>query len=382
MDIEENGTVSNYQIYPSVIRSRERMTYRNFNRILDGDETLIRKYRHIYSDLQLMADCSERIRKHRFENGAMDFDREESEIVLNEKGKVVDIKPRERFFAERMIEDFMVCANETVARHMKWMEYPCLYRIHEQPPVKKMREFVRVATIMGYPWKGNIQEVYPKQLQNMLEDAKDTEAFPVISSWMLRSMSKAKYDPNCIGHFGLGLQEYLHFTSPIRRYPDLIVHRMLRKYFFGQCLDLDAMKEDQLKMEDYARQTSGRERDAVECERDVDDMKKAEYMESHVGQVFSGIISGITGFGLFVTLPNTVEGLAHVNDMTDDYYKFSSESFMMIGERTGRKYRIGQTVQVKCIGASRYTKSVDFVILHKEERQHDKTHRRKPKSKA
>lgn len=381
MDIDKDGNVFNYQLFPSIIRSTERMTYNNVNRILAGDYRLITKYKHIYDSIIAMAQLSEIIRNKREGNGSIDFEKPEAIIELNEQGKIADIRVRERHYAEKMIEDFMVTANECVAKHMKWLEYPCLYRIHEQPSLKKMREFVRIAKIMGYTWNGGIQSVYPKQFQELLNESRNTDAYPILSTTMLRSMSKAKYDKTCVGHFGLALNEYLHFTSPIRRYPDLIVHRMLRKYGFEQCIDTEQLEHDILLLEDMAQQTSYQERNAVDAEREVEDMKKAEYMETQVGKIFNGIISGITNFGVFVELPNTIEGLVHVSEMRDDHYNFSQEAYAMIGQRTHKMYRIGQKVKVKCIKASRFTQSVDFAFVEKE-RGHGKGYRRKPKGKA
>lgn len=381
MDIDKDGNVFNYQLFPSIIRSTERMTYNNVNRILAGDYRLITKYKHIYDSIIAMAQLSEIIRNKREGNGSIDFEKPEAIIELNEQGKIADIRVRERHYAEKMIEDFMVTANECVAKHMKWLEYPCLYRIHEQPSLKKMREFVRIAKIMGYTWNGGIQIVYPKQFQELLNESRNTDAYPILSTTMLRSMSKAKYDKTCVGHFGLALNEYLHFTSPIRRYPDLIVHRMLRKYGFEQCIDTEQLEHDILLLEDMAQQTSYQERNAVDAEREVEDMKKAEYMETQVGKIFNGIISGITNFGVFVELPNTIEGLVHVSEMRDDHYNFSQEAYAMIGQRTHKMYRIGQKVKVKCIKASRFTQSVDFAFVEKE-RGHGKGYRRKPKGKA
>ncbi|MDD6467901.1 MAG: ribonuclease R [Erysipelotrichaceae bacterium] len=383
MDIDTEGNVFHYQIFPSIICSTERMTYNNVNRILSGDYQLITKYKHIYDSLIAMAQLSEIIRQKRKQKGSIDFDTREAKIILNDKGKVSDIKVRERGIAERMIEDFMITANECVAKHMKWLEYPCVYRIHEQPSLKKMREFVRIAKLLGYPWNGGIQNVYPKQFQELLENSQNSIAYPVLSTSMLKAMSKARYDRNCIGHFGLALNEYLHFTSPIRRYPDLIVHRMLRKYGFDQCIDTEQLENDILLMDDIADQTSLMERNAVDAEREVEDMKKAEYMESQVGKIFTGIISGITNFGIFVELPNTIEGLIHVSELKDDYYSFSQEAYAMIGERTKKMYRMGQKVKVKCIKASRFQKSVDFIFVGKDEKtRNGKSYRRKPKSKA
>ena len=236
--------------------------------------------------------------------------------LVDEDGDPVDIVPRERGEAERIIEDFMILANESVANHTRWLEIPSLYRVHEAPDAERIRDLSRITRILGYVLKGSAESIHPSALQKCLAWFKDQESFPVVSTIMLRSMSKARYDSKCLGHFGLGSEEYTHFTSPIRRYPDLIVHRMLHKYSFNTELDLTKRFNDEILMEEIGMQTSVLERRAVDAERDVEDMKKAEFMEMFVGTVHEGIISGITKFGCFVQLANTVEGLVHVSNTT------------------------------------------------------------------
>ena len=366
MEIDRTGNVMNYRIFPSVINSNERMTYTNVNKILSGDAKTQKAYPHLLKmclDMKVLAGI---IRRRREGLGAIDFDSREAKILVDEKGKPKDIVLRERGEAERIIEDFMIAANETVATHMKWLETPSMYRIHEAPEPKKMREFARIAKTLGYTFKGGIQDVHPKQLQALLDEARGQDNYFVLSSFMLRSMQKARYDNRCLGHFGLGLKEYLHFTSPIRRYPDLIVHRMLRKYIFTSSEDVDKMKQDEQWCEQAAIQASERERNAVDAERAVDDMKKAEYMENYIGQRFAGVISGITKFGMFVELDNTVEGLVHISSMEDDYYHYDEVSHSLIGEHTANVYRMGQKVQVRCIDANRFKREVDFALLTKK----------------
>lgn len=369
MEINRKGEVQNYRIFPSVINSNERMTYTNVNAILAGDAKVQKKYPHLLKmclDMKVLAGI---IRRRREGLGAIDFDTREAKILVNEKGKPTDIVLRERGEAERIIEDFMIAANETVATHVKWLETPSMYRIHEAPEPKKMREFARIAKTLGYTFQGGIQNVYPKQLQSLLDEARGQDNYSVLSSFMLRSMQKARYDNRCLGHFGLALKEYLHFTSPIRRYPDLVVHRMLRKYVFTQCEDVNKMKEDETLCETAAYQASERERNAVDAEREVDDMKKAEYMENYIGKRFAGVISGITKFGMFVELENTVEGLVHISSMEDDYYHYDEVSHSLIGEHTANVYRMGQKVQVRCTDANRFKREVDFELLTKKKRK-------------
>lgn len=363
MDIDNNGKVVNYSIYPSVINSNERMTYKDVNLILENDEMICNKYNDIKDKFLLMHELSLIIRHNREQNGAIDFEKEESKIIVDKKGRVVDIVLRERKESERIIEDFMVLANETVAKHTKWLEIPTLYRIHEQPKLKKLETFARFASVLGYKFKGSLATIRSNELQKCLDYFKDENEYPIVSTLMLRSMAKAKYDPKCLGHYGLGLEEYCHFTSPIRRYPDLIMHRALRKYCFDKCIDPEVIKNDELLMEELALSTSDAERRSTEAERSVDDMKKAEFMQSHIGEVFDGVISSVVNFGFFVELPNTIEGLVHIRDMSDDYYKFNQSDLSLVGERTNNVYKLGQIVKVKCVRASKEEKSVDFILV-------------------
>lgn len=372
MDIDKKGNVMNYRIFPSVIKTAERMTYKKVNEILAGDVQAQKEYPHLLKLCMYMKVLSDIIRKRREGLGAIDFDTREAKILVNEKGKPTDIVLRERGIAERMIEDFMIAANECVAMHVKWLETPSMYRVHESPEPKKVREFARTAKTLGYTFQGGIQSVYPAQFSNMLKEAKGNENYSVLSSFMLRSMQKARYDNRCMGHFGLALKEYLHFTSPIRRYPDLVVHRMLRKYVFTQCEDAEKMKKDETWCENAANQASIRERIAVDTEREVDDMKKAEYMERYIGCVYEGIISGITKFGMFVELENTVEGLIHISSLEDDYYHYDETSKSLIGEHTANVFRMGQKVTIKCIGADRFKREVDFQLMTKKKKRKNK----------
>ena len=370
MEINRKGTVIDYQIYPSVINSDERMTYTAVNAILEGDEQVQKQYPHLLKMCLDMKVLSGIIRKRREKLGAIDFDTNEAKILVNEKGKPVDIVLRERKEAERIIEDFMIAANETVAAHVRWLEIPSMFRIHEQPEPKRIREFARIAKTLGYTFTGGIQNVYPAQLQAMLKEAKGEDNYSVLSTFMLRSMQKARYDRRCIGHFGLALKNYLHFTSPIRRYPDLVVHRMLRKYFFEGLQDSEKMARDEQWIEDAAYQASERERNAIDAERAVEDMKKAEYMEGRIGRQYDGVISGITRFGLFVELANTVEGLVHISTIDDDYYHYDDETKCLIGEHSANVYRMGQRVRVVCVAANRFKREIDFELVVKKKKKH------------
>lgn len=373
MEIDKKGETMNYKIFPSVIKSHDRMTYKKVNGILAGDAKLQSEYPHLLKMCLDMKVLSGIIRKRREKLGAIDFDTREAKILVDEKGNPTDIVLRERGESERIIEDFMIAANECVATHMKWLEIPSMYRIHESPEPKKIRDFARTAKSLGYNFQGGIQNVYPAQLQSLLKEAQGQENYFVLSSFMLRAMQKARYDNRCLGHFGLALKEYLHFTSPIRRYPDLIVHRMLRKYVFQANENLEMMKKDETWCEAAANQASERERNAVDAERTVDDMKKAQYMENYIGHIFEGVVSGITKFGMFIELDNTVEGLVHISTLEDDYYQYDEMSKSLIGEHTAMVYKMGQKVRVKCVDANRFKREIDFeVVVKKNKRKRKK----------
>jgi ribonuclease R len=362
MKIDAKGNTVSYKVYASVINSTERMTYHNVNLILDGDEEMCAKYQHLGTLFTDLRDCADAIRARRVRQGAIDFDTPEAEIKVDENGNPTDVVLRQRGHAERMIEDCMIAANCAVANQMKWAEVPCVYRIHEEPEAKRVKMFIRTSAVLGHRFIPRKSTLHPKEFQTYLDGLKDTPEYPVLSMMMLRCMSKAKYDPACVGHFGLAEKEYLHFTSPIRRYPDLVVHRMLRKYIYEGCTDEAEMKKDFQLMADDAEQSSIRERESQDAEYDCDDMKKAQYMEKFVGETFTGIISGVTGFGFYVQLPNTIEGMVRLNDLHDDFYEFNEDRMELIGQRTRRVFRIGMEVKVLCAGTSRDLGQVDFMI--------------------
>ncbi|MEF9967350.1 MAG: ribonuclease R [Longicatena sp.] len=366
MDIDKKGNYMSYKVFPSIIKSHDRMTYTKVNEILAGNMKAQSEYPHLGAMCIDMKVLSNIIRRRREKLGSIDFDTKEAKIIVDDNGKPTDIVLRERGEAERIIEDFMIAANECVATYTKWLEVPSMYRIHETPEPKKMKELARIVKSLGYNFQGNIQNVYPKQLQELLRSAKGQDNYDVLSSFMLRSMQKARYDNRCIGHFGLALKEYLHFTSPIRRYPDLAVHRMLRKHVFEASENIKKMENDEKWCEIAAQQSSDRERNAVDAERIVDDMKKCEYMEAYVGHIFDGVVSGITKFGMFIELENTIEGLVHVSTLEDDYYHYDDMSKSLIGEHSANVYKMGQKVRVKCVGANRFKREIDFEVLAKK----------------
>ena len=382
MEFSFSGNLLDYRIVESVINSNERMTYSNVNKILDEDEVLLKEYEHCADKFFIMYELANKIRYDREERGAIDFDTTESKFKVDENGKVLDISKRERGEAERIIEDFMIAANECIATHMKNLDLPCLYRIHEQPEPKRVREFMAISRTLGYPFKGNANNVYIKEYQRLLANAKGTDEYSILSTFMLRSMSKARYDVNCVGHFGLGSEFYTHFTSPIRRYPDLIVHRSIRKYIFNHKLDPEVLANDLIKLEDIAIQTSNQERNAIDAERAVEDMKMAEFFEDKIGNEYEGIITSVTNFGMFVELPNTVEGLVHISNLWDDYYYFDKEHLSLIGELKHRTYRLGDHVRVKVQNASKRTSTIDFVVVNKKKKEQKKKIFDKPTKKT
>ncbi|WLR50499.1 ribonuclease R [Bacillus tianshenii] len=368
MEIDHQGTVVNHEIFQSVIKTNERMTYKDVNSILeDQDEELRKKYAELVPMFEDMEDLAAILRKKRFDRGAIDFDFKEAKVLVGSEGEPTEVVIRERSVAERLIEEFMLAANETIAEHFHWLNVPFMYRIHQDPDAEKLQRFFEFITNFGYVVKGKANDVHPRALQEVLETVQGTPEETVISTVMLRSMQQARYEPQNLGHFGLSTEFYTHFTSPIRRYPDLIVHRLIRKYLLEKKLDPATQEEWAGKLPDIARHASEMERRAVDAERDTDEMKKAEYMMKHIGEEFEGIISSVTNFGLFVELPNTIEGLVHVSYLTDDYYRFDDRQFAMIGERTGNVFRIGDAITVRVLDANKDERSVDFEIVGMKE---------------
>ena len=363
MEINKSGDVVAHEIFQSVIKTNERMTYRDVNKILeDEDEELIKKYENLVPMFRDMAALAKTLRGKRMDRGAIDFDFKEAGVIVDEEGKAVDVKLRERSVAERLIEEFMLAANETIAEHFHWMDVPFIHRIHQDPDESKLQNFFEFVANLGYAVKGTADNVHPQALQKVLEEVKGTQEDMIISKLMLRSMQQAKYDPQSLGHFGLATDYYTHFTSPIRRYPDLIVHRLIRTYLVEDKLDYKTRKHWKDQMPEIARHSSEMERAAVDAERETDDLKKAEFMQDKVGEEFEGVISSVTSFGMFVELPNTVEGLVHVSSLTDDYYHFHEKQFAMIGERTGNVFRIGDEVTIRVTNVNLDERVVDFEI--------------------
>ncbi|MDM5250108.1 MULTISPECIES: ribonuclease R [unclassified Lysinibacillus] len=364
MIIDANGNVISHEIFQSVIKTTERMTYKDVYKILEEqDKELMARYEPLVPMFKHMAELSNILRTKREMRGAIDFDFKESKVIVDEDGWPIDIELRERTVAEKLIEDFMLAANETVAEHFHWMNVPFLYRIHEDPKPEKLQRFFEFVTNFGILIKGTGNTVHPKALQDVLKAIEGMPEEPVISTMLLRSMQQAKYYPESLGHFGLSTDFYTHFTSPIRRYPDLIVHRLIRTYLINKDTSRETVAQWGMAMDEIADHTSERERRAVDAERDTDALKKAQYMSDKIGEEFEGIVSSITNFGIFVELPNTIEGLVHISNMTDDYYRFDDRQMIMIGERTNRQFRIGDEVTVRVANVIIEESSIDFEIV-------------------
>ncbi|GIP05614.1 ribonuclease R [Paenibacillus lautus] len=371
MEFNEQMKVVKHDIFTSVIRTKERMTYNNVRKILvDEDPELIERYGDLVEDFRLMRELALKLRNRRMRRGAVDFDFVESKVIVDENGKPVDIVKRERSIAEQIIEEFMLAANETVAEHFHWMKVPFIYRIHEDPDQEKLQNFMAFAANFGYHVKGRGNAIHPRALQSLLDDIQGTKEQTVLSTMMLRSMKQAKYDAESTGHFGLAAEYYSHFTSPIRRYPDLVIHRVIREVLENGG-SLNESRHEQLagRMADIAQQSSERERVAVDAERDTEALKKAEFMLDKVGEEFEGIISSVTSFGMFIELENTVEGLIRLSAMTDDYYHFDEGHMALIGERTSKVYRIGDDVKVRVANVNMDEHTIDFEMVDMKPRR-------------
>ena len=370
MEIDAEGKVVKYDIAETVINSKARMTYTEVSDILEKDDEKLKKTFAKQVDDFIAAEKLARIlMKRRQRRGAIDFDFPEAKIILNKNGEVVDIKHYERRISNKMIEEFMLVANETVAEHFFWLQLPFVYRIHETPSVEKMEDLNKFMATFGYHIKGNLEDVHPKEMQSIIEKIKGTKEEESISTIMLRSMKQAKYSPSCIGHFGLAAKYYCHFTSPIRRYPDLQIHRIIKEQLNNK---LNNKRQDQLShiVEYASTQSSERERAAELAERDVHDYYKACYMADKVGQQFDGVVSGVTSFGIFVELENTVEGLIRLANMRDDYYIYNQETYSIIGERSKKTFRIGDSVRIEVDNVNVDFKEIDFKLIEKLEDNH------------
>lgn len=362
MEIDNTGKIINYDIYESVINSKKQMTYKCVNSIIEKN-IIPAGYEPFANTLKEMKELAAVIRKYKINRGYIDFDIDEAKIIVNDKGEAIDVVKRERGTGEKLIEDFMICANETVASHIFYMDLPFVYRIHGEPNKEKITKFIRFVGVLGYKITGKFNRTSPKTIQDILGQLKDKKEFPILSSLLLRSMQKAVYDKSNIGHFGLASPCYTHFTSPIRRYPDTTVHRLLRTYLFNKDLSRDTIKFWQDRLPLLTEHSSKKEQDSVECEREVDDMKMAEYMMQHIGEEFEGTIDSVMSFGFFVQLDNLIEGLVRVDSIKGDYYTFDEEAQTLRGKKDTKGYRLGDTVKVKVVGASKEAKTIDFELV-------------------
>lgn len=370
MEITPEGEVIHHEIFASVIRTSERMTYGDVRKIVEReDDDALSHYEPLIPFFDRMKELALILREKRMSRGAIDFDFKEAKVLVNEEGHPADIMLRERSIAEKIIEEFMLAANETVAEHFHWMNVPFIYRIHEDPKPEKLQAFLEFITNFGYVVRGAANSLHPRSLQQLLEQVKDTPEEGIISTVMLRSMKQAKYAPESLGHFGLATDFYTHFTSPIRRYPDLIVHRLIRTYLIEGNISEEVQQKWHQRLGEIAEHTSHRERLAVDAERETDDLKKAEFMLDKIGEEFEGVISGVTSFGIFVELENTIEGLVHVSYLTDDYYHYHEKQYAMIGERTGKIYRLGDTVKVRVLQVNQVERSIDFELVGSKARR-------------
>ena len=377
MEINQDGKVVKHEIFDSAIQSDHRMTYDEVNQIItDKDEAVRSKYSDVAPMLDMAQELSNTLIQMRKRRGEIDFDIDEAQVIVNDEGIPVEVRMRERGEGERLIESFMLAANETVAEHFNKMEVPFIYRVHEQPKSDRLTQFFEFITNFGILVRGTGEDVSPSTLQEIHEKVKGLPEQTVVSTMMLRSMQQARYEDTNLGHFGLSADYYTHFTSPIRRYPDLVVHRLIRKYLIEDSMSGKELRKWEDKLPEIAEHTSNRERRAIEAERDTDELKKAEFMLQHIGDEFEGIISSVANFGMFVELPNTVEGMVHVSNMTDDYYQFAEGQMAMIGERSGNVFRIGDAVKIKVVNVDVEQRMIDFQILGMPEPKRKKSSER------
>lgn len=364
MDINEKGKVVSHQIAETVINVNERMCYTDVKNILeDTDEEAKKRYDALIPMFFMMKELSGILRNSRHHRGSIDFDFPESKIILNAAGKAIDVKPYEANVATKIIEDFMLMANETVAQEYCTEEIPFVYRTHDNPDPERVESLLTLLHNQGVKIQKAKEEITPKEIQQIIESIEGLPNEAMISRLVLRSMKQAKYTTECSGHFGLAAKYYCHFTSPIRRYPDLQIHRIIKDNLRGRLMREGRTEHYAEILDEVARQSSVCERRADEAERESDKLKKAEYMSYHLGEEFEGIISGVTGWGLYVELPNTVEGLVHVNTLRDDYYVFDQESYELCGEMTKKVYKLGDKVRVRVADADKMLKTVDFELV-------------------
>lgn len=367
MEVNGRGEVVSHRILESIINSDYRMTYTAVREILeDGTPALLEQYAEILPMLEDMEELRQILGEKRRKRGSVNFDLPESKIILDENGKPIDIKPYEKSIATNMIEEFMLVCNETIAENSFWQEMPFMYRSHQEPDEDKLEKMEQFLRGFGYYLRKKDGEIHPRELQKVLQKAEETDEERIITRMVLRSMMQARYTVENGGHFGLAAKYYCHFTSPIRRYPDLEIHRMIKKMLHGE-LDEKASAYYRRKMPDWAKHCSKQERVAEDAERDTDALKKVEFMEDKVGQIYEGIISGVTNWGIYVELPNTIEGMVALSQMDDDYYEFDEKKMLVFGKRTKKSYRLGDKVVVSVAKVDRMMGTIDFVFEEENE---------------
>ncbi len=362
MTIDSKGDVISHEIVESVIKVDRRMSYTSVRKILeDKDEAEIAEYESLVPMFELMAELAAILRNKRKKRGSIDFDFPESKIILDKNGRPIDIKPYERNVATKIIEDFMLIANETVAQHFYWMELPFVYRTHDNPDPEKIAKLSTFIRNFGYTIKSKQEEIHPKELQKLLTKIEDTPEEALISRLTLRSMKQAKYTIDSSGHFGLACQYYCHFTSPIRRYPDLQIHRIIKEQIRGR-MNENRIEHYDAILPEVAKHSSEMERRADEAERETDKLKKVEYMSERIGEIYEGVISSITAWGVYVELPNTIEGMIHVSMLPGDYFYYDEQSYEMVGQATNKRYKLGEKIMVRVNDTDKLSRTIDFVI--------------------
>lgn len=378
MEFDEEGKLVSYDIYESIINSKKRFTYDEVNQIIADDKEVIDENAKFIDMLSEMQELALKLRRIKYQRGALNFEIPEPKIIVDKNSDVVDIKIRQRGEAEKLIEDFMIVANETVAQHIYWQELPFIYRTHDKPDAVKIKDFLTFVQPYNIKMKGSVDNLSPKDIQKLLEEINDKEGLEYLDTLLLRSMAKAVYQRVNVGHFGLASTCYTHFTSPIRRYPDLIVHRFLREYVYHKMIP-SAKKILTLddKFDRIGEQASKKERDAIEAERDVNDLKMAEYMAEHIGEKFTGRITSVLNFGFFVELDNTIEGLVHASNLDDDYYVYVDKRHILVGQRTSRIFSLGQKVEVVVDAVNVKARAIDFKLVSKNKKRRINKNRNK-----
>ena len=362
MEIDKEGNIISSDVYKAVIKVTERMNYKDVQKIIDGsDEEVLERYKNYIQDFKLMEELAKILKNKRLERGYLNLDLPESKVVLDNNGHAVDIKKYELYFSNEIIEQFMLSANETIAERFYWLEAPFIYRVHEEPDIDKVKELNKFLYNFGYKINKSGDKVYPKEFAKVLDSVKGKTEERVVSNLVLRTLKVARYESENDGHFGIASKYYCHFTSPIRRYPDLFIHRIISKYLENNYEISEKQKEKYEKQaEQYAKTSSDREKIATKVERDSIDIKMAEYMQDRIGEEYEGMVSSVTSFGIFVELDNTVEGLIRFENLGDEYFEYDEEHKQLIGEKTGITYKIGDRVKIKVINANKETRQIDF----------------------